>query len=238
MKALTRIESIPLPPALRPAMIPSLPAWAVSLTAAVRPELQRVKDATGRDTFAEVLVLPAAMMPTQEQRAAIERHVDSLRSLLRETPQADGDAETRTATAVTKLLLVLPGARKSEVGAEVRNEVYLDVLDDVTCWAVEAAIRGWHRHECGADERGRPYDYRWAPDPGTLRQLALREMHRMESRIRELMKPLAAIRYVDQSADLERGRIAMIGLWKTFRGGPDALRAIDINKAFEIGSEP
>lgn len=234
MRAVAQLEPIQSPSERRPAQIPSLPAWAVSLSAAARTELQPVVTKTGATAFRDVLVLPAERMPTEEQRTAIEQHIASLRFYLHQTPEHSEQAETAMAMAITKLLLVLPSARRSETGEDIRNDAYLDVLDDVPHWAVENAIRRWHRHSCGNDERERPHDYKWAPDPGTLRVIAMQDVQAMQARIELLAKPLTAVEYVDCSADLERGRLAMRGLHATMRGQGD-LTALTFDKATEVG---
>jgi hypothetical protein len=108
------VEPIRLPDQRRPGTLPSLPAWVEHLSGAVRLELQMTPD--GR-TFEkqDVLVLPAALMPTAEQRQAMVNHQDGLRSFLEDTPAASVTAETRVATTVSKLLTVLAGERKSDL---------------------------------------------------------------------------------------------------------------------------
>jgi hypothetical protein len=206
-KQIAHIEPIPLPDLRRPGTMPSLPAWLEHCSAAVKLELQPTAEG-----FRDMETLPANLIPTGEQRRAMQEHIDSLLSYLQETPAESGEAETQIASAVTGLLLVLPSARKSELGAEARADVYLDVPDDVPWWAVKAAIKRWHRHDCGADERGQPYDYRWAPDPGTLRRVAYRETWQIRQRIRELEKVFDARKFIDCSKELELGRAAMRGL--------------------------
>lgn len=208
---LTIFEPIVAPDPRRPAMLPSLPAWAGRLSGAVRLELQMTPDGLAFERQ-DVLVLPPELMPTAAQRQAMERHQASLRSFLLDTPAASVTAETRIATAISKLLTVLAGERKSDLVEEARGEVYLDVLDDVPCWAVESAVRRWFKHDCGSDERGRPRDYRWAPDPGTLREIALQEAHGLGERIGKLQRILDAREYVDCSEQLERGNLALRGL--------------------------
>jgi hypothetical protein len=209
MKQLANIEPIPLPDPRRAGMMPSLPAWLARCSGAVRLELQPTRD--GR-TFADVLTLPAEMMPGPEHRRAIEEHIDSLNSYLQQTPAGSDKAETEIASAVTSLLLGSAGARKSELGAEVSAHVYLEMLDDVPWWAVKAACRKWFDHDCGTDERGQPYDYTWAPGPGTLRRIARGETWQVRKRILDLQKVLDARAYVDCAKQLADGRAAMRGL--------------------------
>ncbi len=205
---LSVFSPIPAPDPRRPGTLPSLPAWAERLTGAVRIELQRTE--TG--SFADILTLPAAMIPGEKQRGEMIAHQDSLRSFLRDTPANSAQAETRIATAVSKLLTVLAGERKSDLVEEARSEVYLDVLDDVPCWAVEAAARRWFRHDCGTDERGKAHNYTFPPDPGTLRTIALHDVYALGARIGTVQRILDARAYVDCSAELEQGRLAMKGL--------------------------
>lgn len=230
-KALSKIDPLALPDLRRPATMPSLPAWLARSTAAARPELQMTRDGT---TFEEVMVLPAGMLPSPEQRRAMQDHIGSLRSCLAQTAENSADAETRIASAIAAMLLVLPGARKSDLGAEARADVYLDVLDDVPWWALQAAIRRWHKHDCGVDERGKPYDYHWAPDPGTLRRIAYGETWPIKERIRALEPVLLAREYVDCSAQIEKGRAAMQGLNLALKAGDlDAARTMTFEQAIE-----
>jgi len=236
MTALAKLEPIKPPSERRPATIPKLPAWAESLHAAVRSEPQLVLNKQGQETFRDVMVLPPAMMPTEDQRREIENHIASLRYYLHQTPENTDEAETAMAMAITKLLAVLPSARRSEIGTDIRNDAYLDVLDDVPHWAVENAIRRWHRHSCGTDERGRPHDYKWAPDPGTLRVLAMDDVRSMLNRIDQVGVPLKAVEYVDCSDALERGRLAMRGLHKAMKDKGD-LGALTFDKAVALGGQ-
>lgn len=232
--ALTTLDPIAAPSLRKPGALPSLPEWNVRLLNAVRPEVQLTLDGT---TFEkqEVLVLPKALMPNEEQRKAIQQHADILRSCLSQTPQQHIDFETRTATAVAKLLLVLSGERKSELAEQARSEVYLDVLEDVPYWAVDEAVRRWFRHECGLDELDRPYDYKWAPDPGALRRIARDVFFEFKARITQMQLILNAREYVDCSKELKRGRQAHQGLKIAMGLGTAA--DITFEEAIELGSQ-
>jgi hypothetical protein len=233
---LTAIEPIMLPDQRRPGTLPSLPQWAERLSGAVRLELQMTPDGK---TFEkqEVPVLPPNLMPTEEQRWMMINHLDSLHSLLRDTPAASVFAETKVATAVSKLLTVLAGERKSNLAEEARSDVYLDVLDDVAWWAVDAAVRAWFRHDCGTDERGRPHDYKWAPDPGTLRKIALSLTYPIGARIRTMQRVLEAREYVDCSKQLAAGRAALDCLNKAIKAGDlAAAQTLTFDQAVKLGS--
>ncbi len=232
------IEPIKLPDPHRPATLPSLPAWAARLNGAVRLELQMTPDG---QTFErnDVLVLPPDLMPNPDQRQAMTSHRDSLRSYLQDTPAHSAAAETRVATAVSKLITILAGERKSDLVEEARSEVYLDVLDDVPCWAVEAATRAWFKHDAGVDERGKAFNYVFAPDPGTLRKIAMREVYPIGARISAVQRILDAREYVDCSKQLEAGRAAMAGLQKAMASGDMAAAgALTFEDAVKLGTEP
>lgn len=225
---LATIEPIKLPEPRRPATLPSLPEWAARSSAAAKVDFQETP--TG---FRDVLTLPAALMPTTEQRTEMENHCSSLRSLLAQTPETNQEFETRVATAVSKVIVVLAGERKSDLAEEARSDVYLDVLEDVPCWAVEAAVRLWFRHDCGTDERGRAFDYRWAPDPGTLRSIAQQQTFAFSARIGQLERVLKAVEYVDCTEQLERGRNAWRGLMANISNAD----GLSFEEAAELGAQ-
>jgi hypothetical protein len=233
--AIAIIEPIKLPDHRRPGTLPSLPAWAARLSAAVRLELQMTPD--GR-TFEkqDILVLPAELMPSPDQRQMMTNHRDSLRSSLLDTPAVSVVAETKVATAVSKLLTVLAGERKSDLVEEARSDVYLDVLDEVAWWAVDSAVRAWFRHDCGTDERGRPHDYKWAPDPGTLRKIALTFTYPIGARIDAIQRVLEARQYVDCAKQLEAGRAALDSLNQVIKAGNlDAARTLTFEQSVKLG---
>lgn len=229
-------EPIKPPDQRRPATLPSLPAWAERSSAAVRLELQMTPDGKGFEKR-DILVLPANLMPNDVQRQAMLQHQEILTGLLRDTPALSSSAETRVATSVSKLLTVLAGERKSDLIEEARSDVYLDVLDDVPCWAVENAVRRWFRHDCGTDERGKQHDYRWAPDPGTLRKIAQEDCSAFGERIWKIQRVLDAREYVDCNKQIEKGSAAMRGLFICLTGA-GVESSLTFAKAVEIGSKP
>lgn len=169
------IEPIPLPDLHRMGQMPSLPGWAASQAASVERNQQR--DQTSRK-YREVWTLPARLMPTEAQAIALRAHAAELRRRMTQTPEQDGSCAEATLVFVTKLLLALPRAKTNEVEAEAKAEAYMEALDDVPSWAVQAAIRNWHRSGYGPD-----HDYRWAPVPSELRQAAETEAWKSGHRI-------------------------------------------------------
>lgn len=70
-------------------------------------------------------------------------------------------------------MLALPVARQNEVGAEASGEAFLAALDDIPTWAVDEAIRRWHRGECDNSQHGHSFNYHWRPSPAELRRVSL-----------------------------------------------------------------
>ena len=214
---LANIEPLQLPDLKRPERMPSLPAWVASRSAALATNLQ--PDARG--TFRDMVTLPAGTELTNAEITAIVNHLNSLRSLLDQTPERSQDAEAETLVLVTKMLLVLPSQRTSEAGAEAKGEAYMDALDDVPSWAVRAGLRNWHRSNCGLDARGKPYEYTFAPVPSTLRRIALAAISPVYERMIELQRLVNAVPRVDCSAALRRGEAAWLGLRMAIKDGRD-----------------
>lgn len=227
-KELALVEPIALPDLARGRM-PSLPAWVARSRAALGTNLQVV-----HGTFRDVRTLPDTMLPTAPQRAAIEAHLRSLNSSFNETPEDRQEWALRTAETATKLLMSLGGEKRSELAAEAKGEAYVMALEDMPWWAVEAAARCWYRGECGNDANGKPYDYHWPPDPATLRKLATRQLWMVRARMNELQELLDAKPYVDCSAELEKGQMAMLGLKSALASG-EGLDTLTFTKAAEIG---
>lgn len=230
MNALVKLEPILLD-LLRPTRTQSLPAWLGARKGALVVNLQEVE---GR--YQDVPTLPAAMMLSEEQRGAIQRHLDSLGSLLLQTPDKAVEFEKATFGAIAKLLLLKPAARTTEEAVEARQDVFMDVLEDIPFWAVEAAIRKWHRGECGKDERGKPFNYDFAPEPHALRRLAIAETFTVKLRMGELEPILKAVPFVDSSKALERGRAAHRGILQGIAGRAD-LKTMTYEDAVQIGSQ-
>lgn len=230
---LTKIEPIRAPNPLRPTQMPSLPAWLASQRSAMVLNPQ-INPETGK--YQDLMTLPAALMPTDTQRAAIQDHLRCLRSLLDQTPLNGKEFDQATFSAVTKLLMVKPSAKTIEAAAEARGDAYMAALDDVPFWAVEEAIRLWYRGGCGEDERGKRYNYDWAPEPHALRRIAFAEFYKIKARIAELEPVITAVEFIDTTADLARGRAAYRGLLRTFAQEGD-LKALTFDDAVKIGSE-
>lgn len=134
-----------------------------------------------------VPVLPADLIPTREQKMLIEQHVTDLNAVLAMTPCEDEIHGELTLTTVTKMTLVLPSKEAGELANEAKGEAYMAALEDVPSWAVQEAMRKWHRSEYGPK-----YDYKWQPAPSTLRELAMIETYRVMGVRRKLNELLLA----------------------------------------------
>jgi hypothetical protein len=230
MDQIVKIGPLPVPTERVPT--PSLPAWVTSRQSVLAPNLQL--DASGK--WGEPLTLPTAMLPADGQREAIENHIRHLNFLLLQTPQLNEEWEKKTFVAIGKLMLVKPARAGGPEAAEARAEAYSDALDDVPHWGVTLAIRKWHRGECGTNEHGEPYDYRWAPESADLRRLARREAREVRARVEELERLLGAVAFRDCSAELARGRAAYRGLLKTVAGAGD-VKTLTFDEAVRLGGQ-
>lgn len=126
----------------------------------------------------------------------IEKHVSELDQVLAMTPDEDMSHGELTMMTVTKMMLVLPSRESGDLVGEAKGEAYMAALEDVPSWAVQEAMRRWHRGECGAK-----YDYKWQPAPATLRELALIEVYRVMGIRRQLNELLLAEPLVEFSED-------------------------------------
>lgn len=223
----------PTAPELRKAgTLPSLPAWLITRVKALSGELQPTPEG-----YRDCLTLPKELMPTPEQRTAIQDHIRNLNLLLSQTPENDAECEAKTLLCLTKIFLALPSRKSDETGTQAKTEAYMVALEDVPYWAVEAAIRLWYRGTAGNDERGNPYDCSWAPAPADLRRIALNLGSDLHQRIKYLNCVLNAVEFVDCSKELKRGRDAMRGLFKTLVDKGD-IGALTLEAAAKLGREP
>lgn len=153
-----------------------------------------------------VPVLPASLVPTKEQKMLIEGHVVELNQVLLMTPEEDIAHGELTMMTVTKMMLVLPSRESGDLVGEAKGEAYMAALEDVPSWAVQEAMRRWHRAECGAK-----YDYKWQPAPSTLREIAMIEMYRVMGIRRRLNELLLAEPLIEYSEEYRAGMKAKIG---------------------------
>jgi hypothetical protein len=174
---ITLLDPIPPLDTLRPAKLPSLPQWLEGRLASLKKETQ--PDQSGR--YREVYVLPSNQMLNENQRREIDGHVRALNEIDEMTPEKDQRSAARTLAAVSKILLALSGQPIEGLSAEAKGEAYIVALDDVPYWAVEEVIRKWYRGEFKGQ-----YNFRWPPDPATLRKLACGEQFAVRNRAHRL----------------------------------------------------
>lgn len=150
-------------------------------------------------------------MLSPAERAEALRAIGELSQLCDRTPERDAQFAFDTHVVITKMMLVLPSSQQNDAGAEATGEAFQAALDDLPTWAVAAAIRKWHRGECGVKERGAPYDYRWRPCPADLRRLAFMERGAVLEQVRTLKRLLDAEplrEFSDEHAARMRERLA------------------------------
>jgi hypothetical protein len=191
MNAIVKIEPIPLPDRRRPTQMPSLPAWVAWRIELLKENEQ--PDRTGK--YRKAWTLPERAALTTAQKSALVSHIAELRRLTAETPVNANRFAGDTLAIVTKLLLVLPGQKTTETGAEAKGEAYMAALDDVPSWAVAEAARLWYRGQCdhvSAGPRGAVHNYSFSPSPAILRNIAMVEAWRVESRSRTLANLIEA----------------------------------------------
>lgn len=189
---LATIEPIPLPDVRRPAKFSKLPQWVAQRCDTLRKETQ--PDQAGVRRL--VPVLPASLIPTKEQKMLIESHVSELDHVLVMTPEEDIAHGELTMMTVTKMMLVLPSRESGDLVGEAKGEAYMAALEDVPSWAVQEAMRRWHRGECG-----QKHDYKWQPAPATLRELSMIEVYRVKAIRRQLNDLLLAEPLMDFSTE-------------------------------------
>lgn len=194
--AAERRERLRLPDVRRPEQMPLWPEWVASRIASLRVETQP-DPKTGR--YRPHPTLPSQLILTAAQREELAQHVDDLLALCQFAPASDVAAQNQMLIALTRMMMALPSAAQTELGAEARGEAYMDALDDLPPWAIEAAIRRWNRGDCGTSNQNKAYDYRWCPAPAELRRIAYLEMHRVKGRANDLQALLDAAPRIEWS---------------------------------------
>jgi hypothetical protein len=221
-----KIAPLPVPMPTNP--VPALPAWVTKLHENLRENLQ-LDPATGK--FVEPLTL--ATMPTDEQVAGLERHAAQCRDLLDQCPDNDEGCAKRTFGLISKLLMAKPGRVAGPETVKARIEAYEIALGDVPTWALQLAIRKWLRGECDLHFSNPPetYDYTWAPEGAILRKIAMREVRKVRERLQQIDRVITAVPLRDDSAILERNRLAGMAAMA------GKARGMEIDEAAEVGRQ-
>lgn len=173
-----------------------LPQWLAEQWELLSEDEQRRAD--GR--FGTVKVLPEALLPTKEQREVIAVKIEEITQALTLTPEENPQFAAEATKIVAKMSRVL-GARGGDVFAEeAKGEAYMIALSDVPLWALIEVQRKWYRRECRLDNE--QIDFRWMPDPGTLRYLALTETAAVRWRATKLGHILSAVPKVPDNPEM------------------------------------
>jgi hypothetical protein len=109
---------------------------------------------------------------------------------LRLVAEADNSLPNQKArlALLAKMLMGYPMANASEAANEARAEAYLIALDDAPPWAINEAIRRWHRGEGGGSDA----NYRFAPAPAELRYAVMQILQLAKQTIAHLEALLSA----------------------------------------------
>jgi hypothetical protein len=135
---------------------------------------------------------PSGMDLTANQRTYLQGRLNDLARL---TTGENPSASKERLSLLTKLLLGFPTAGSGgEKAAEARASFYLDAVDDVAPWAIDAAIKRWVR----GDVENSNVDF--APSPGALRRLCEVETEPFKQQIRQIERLLAAVS-IDRAMD-------------------------------------
>lgn len=138
--------------------------------------------------------LAGGLKLTSEQRAdAMAAHANITAALDSATMPEAHDARL---AIVTRMLLAYPVAGASAESGKARGGVYIDALDDLPPFALQAAVRAWGRGEGEGN-----HDF--APSPARLRTLALRDVERHRTAVAKLDDLLSA-QTIDEAMDSTR----------------------------------
>jgi hypothetical protein len=204
------IERIQLPDVRRPDKMPCLPAWVASRVESMKDERQPHPE-TGKHRT--VPTLPLNLILGAPERDEIARHVRELDALCGPTPADDPEAEGAMLIVIAKMMAALPSVAQTEAGGEARGEAYLAALDDLPPWAVSSAMRKWHHGDCGKNNLGKPYDYKWPPAPAELRSIAEVELWRVKARatrLRDLLRAETLIEFSDEHRSAMLARLSTL----------------------------
>jgi hypothetical protein len=185
---LTTIEPIQPPDVRRPARLSKLPQWVEQRLTVLRREAQP-DPTTGKHR--EVPVLPRSLILGKEQKML---------------PEAGADFGEATTIAVSKMTMVLAGKEAGELASEAKGEAFIDALEDVPSWAVQEAMRKWHRAEYGPR-----HDYKWQPAPATLRELAMIEVYRVKGirrRLADLVLAEPILEFTSEQMESMKARVS------------------------------
>jgi len=156
---LATVEPIP-PLDLKAPRLESLPSWAMTMN-------QKCMDLRKNDAYRigthgrKVVTLPASSMPSQTQRAFIERRVAELDLMTQPGPAKEIDA------TIGAIIVRYATARQDDDMMRARMEGYRIVLRDFPAWAVREAYARWLKGEIG-----REHDASFPPPERVLHECA------------------------------------------------------------------
>jgi hypothetical protein len=130
---------------------------------------------------------PEVQARAERMRAEISAALDCA-----SLPEATG---ARLAIVVGMLMAYPMAGANAETGS-ARAAAYRDALDDVPPWAVQHAVRSWHRGECAGN-----HDF--APSPARLRELCMTIVEQYREALRDVTALLSVWTF-DDAMDPEK----------------------------------
>lgn len=137
--------------------------------------------------------LSGGLTLTVERRALITAKLAELQAIA-ESDDSPEPQKSRLAV-VANMLMAYPMTGSSEEAGRARAQAYLVAIDDVPPWVIAEAVKRWHRGQCGPD-----HNYRFAPAPAELREVAmdiLQPAKQMISHLRAVLDALTLERAMD-----------------------------------------
>ena len=138
---------------------------------------------------------PSGMELTADQREELQERLEALVRLTTDANLSASACSKARLSLLTDLLLGFPAAGNStDRAAESRAGFYLDAVDDMAPWAINAAIKRWVRGE--VDNANVDF----APSPGALRRLCEVEIEPFVQQMRQIERLLSAVS-IDRAMD-------------------------------------
>lgn len=162
------------------------------------------------------MVIPKSLMPTGAKRSFIEQRIGYLDALIDPDLATQRQDEHDRQRQIAELLLVY-ASQLGEVEATAHSHAYATALDDVPCWALREAVRGWLKGEIGGREARRGFP----PPAPILRDYALSLVAQAKGQRVMLRRLLGAEEEPPPLTDEQRAR-AQAHVANLLRPAPDA----------------
>jgi hypothetical protein len=195
------------------------------LTIANRPKLTSLPDWVAHlglnSTGTGQTYLSRPLLKTE--RIELEAVARECRRAVASDPGQPHEADVSRKGLVAELLLAYPIAGGQQVAA-ARGKAYLAAVEGVPPWALNEAIKKWHRGEAEAPKGSPSYNFEFAPPPATLRKLAMEYLAPFYSTLNHADALLFAAESLSEAERRPRVRVPPGGLTPIGDAGAAALR--------------